>query len=104
VIAAVLLAHREGSVGYDVYNVATGDEITVSDIADLAVESVGLTPGEVEYEYTGGDRGWKGDVPIVRLQIDKIQGIGWQCSRSTRQALRESLDALVSETRARQPS
>jgi UDP-glucose 4-epimerase len=104
VIAAVLLAHREGSGGYDVYNVATGDEITVSAIADLAVESVGLTPGEVEYEYTGGDRGWKGDVPIVRLQIDKIQGIGWQCSRSTRQALRESLDALVSETRARQPS
>ena len=38
---------------------------------------------------------------IVRLQIEKIEALGWKCSRSTRDALRESLDALVSETRAR---
>jgi UDP-glucose 4-epimerase len=55
----------------------------------------------VEYDYAGGDRGWRGDVPVVRLQIEKIETLGWKCSRSTRDALRESLDELVSETRAR---
>src|SRR5712692_5186215 len=44
VVAAGLLAHREGAGAYDVYNVATGDEITVAEIADLAVEAVGLSP------------------------------------------------------------
>jgi len=104
VIAAVLLAHRESPGAYDVYNVATGDEITVADIADLAVEAVGLSPDAVDYEFTGGDRGWRGDVPIVRLDVDKIRGLGWECARSSRDALRESLDALVAETRAQQES
>ena len=102
VIGAVLLAHREGPRNYDVYNVATGDEITVAEIADLAVEAVGLSPDAVDYEFTGGDRGWRGDVPVVRLQVDKINGLGWRCSRSSREALRESLDALVAESRAEQ--
>jgi UDP-glucose 4-epimerase len=101
VVDAVLLADGAGANAYDVYNVATGDEITVAEIADLAAEAVGLSPAEVEYDYAGGDRGWRGDVPVVRLQIEKIKGLGWKCSRSTRDALRESLDALVSETRAR---
>jgi UDP-glucose 4-epimerase len=104
VIGAVLLVHRETPTVYDVYNVATGDEITVAEIADLAVEAVGLSPDAVEYEFTGGDRGWRGDVPIVRLDIEKIRGLGWKCARSSREALRESLDALVAETRAQQTS
>jgi UDP-glucose 4-epimerase len=104
VIDAVLLAHRESPTDYDVYNVATGDEITVAEIADLAVEAVGLSPGSVEYEFTGGDRGWRGDVPIVRLDVEKIRGLGWKCARSSSEALRESLDALVAETRAQQTS
>lgn len=104
VIDAVLLAHRESPGAYDVYNVATGDEITVTEIADLAVAAVGLEPGSVEYDYAGGDRGWRGDVPVVRLDVTKIRGLGWSCSRSSREALRESLDALVAETRAQQPS
>ena len=54
---------RDASGPYGAYNVATGDYITVTEIADLAVEVVGLDPGSVRYEYTGGDRGWKGDVP-----------------------------------------
>jgi UDP-glucose 4-epimerase len=102
VIGAVLLAHRESPGDYDVYNVATGDEITVAEIADLAAEAVGLSPAAVEYEFAGGDRGWRGDVPIVRLQVDKINSLGWRCMRSSREALRESLDALVAETRAQQ--
>ncbi|MDX6402187.1 MAG: UDP-glucose 4-epimerase [Gaiellaceae bacterium] len=101
VVDAVLRADA-GPNAYDVYNVATGDEITVTEIADLAVEAVGLSPDAVEYDYAGGDRGWRGDVPVVRLQIGKIEAVGWSCSRSTREALRGSLDALVSESRARQ--
>jgi hypothetical protein len=36
------------------------------------------------------------------LQVDKINSLGWRCTRSSREALRESLDALVVETRAQQ--
>ena len=38
---------------------------------------LGLDPADVRYEYTGGDRGWKGDVPVVRLNTDRIRALGW---------------------------
>jgi UDP-glucose 4-epimerase len=99
VIEAVLLAHRASEKNFEVYNVATGDYITVTAIAELAIEVAGLAPGQVRLEYTGGDRGWKGDVPVVRLNTDRIRSLGWTCKRNTRQALCVSLNALLADSR-----
>ena len=82
---------------YEAYNVATGDYITVTEIAELAIEVAGLDPSDVALEYTGGSRGWKGDVPVVRLDTSKIEATGWSCTRPTRAALRQSLEAMVNE-------
>jgi UDP-glucose 4-epimerase len=99
VVAAVLTAHAATVEPYQAYNVATGDYITVREIADLAVECVGLEPGSVRFEFTGGPRGWKGDVPIVRLNTDRIRALGWQNRLGSREALRESMLALVDDER-----
>jgi UDP-glucose 4-epimerase len=99
VVDAVLTADAAQGT-YEVYNVATGDYITVREIADLAVELVGLEPGETRYEFTGGPRGWQGDVPVVRLNTDRIRALGWRCRRTSREALSESMSALVDEARA----
>jgi len=100
ILEAVLTAARQAESGFNVYNVATGDYITVTEIARLAVECVGLDPSKVEFEYTGGDRGWKGDVPIVRLKTDRIRESGWCCQRPTREALRQSMMAMLPEIKA----
>jgi UDP-glucose 4-epimerase len=97
VVDAVLLAEARTSSRFDVYNVATGDYINVREIADLAVECVGLPSGSVQYVFTGGDRGWKGDVPVVRLTSERIAALGWTCQRSSRDALRAALLAMVRE-------
>jgi UDP-glucose 4-epimerase len=99
VMNAVLLAHQSCPKPFEAYNVATGDYITVTEIAKLAVEVAGLEPGSVVFEYTGGDRGWKGDVPVVRLNTDRIQSLGWACQRSSRQALCVSMRALLEDAR-----
>jgi len=77
--------------------VATGDYITVNEIADLAVQVSGLKPGSVRYEHTGGDRGWKGDVPIVRFDCAKIQSLGWKCRRTAAEAVRDAMSAMRAE-------
>ncbi len=100
VVRAVLLAHDTVDEPFRAFNVATGDYITVREIADLATEVVGLAPGSVEYEYTGGSRGWKGDVPIVRLSTDRIRSLGWQNERTTREALAAALRSLLDDARA----
>jgi UDP-glucose 4-epimerase len=100
VVAAVLMAASDCSEPFMVYNVATGDYITVTEIAELAVECAGLDPGQVEFEYTGGDRGWKGDIPIVRLNTDRIRRLGWVCLSGSREALRDSMMAMLPDLRA----
>jgi len=100
VVSAVLTAHASEKAPFQAYNVATGDYITVKEIADLAFECLGLDPTEASYEFTGGDRGWKGDVPIVRLNTDRIQALGWSCARGSRQALLESMSAMVPDAQA----
>jgi UDP-glucose 4-epimerase len=99
VIDAVLLAHRVSSKNFEVYNVCTGDYITVTEIAELAIETAGLAADQVRLEYTGGDRGWKGDVPVVRLNTDRIRALGWTSKRNTRDALCVSLQALAADSR-----
>ena len=88
VIAAVLLAASSTSEALSVYNVATGDYISVRQIADMAVTAVGLDPTGTEFEYTGGDRGWKGDIPVVRLNTDRIRRLGWNNVMSASEAMR----------------
>jgi UDP-glucose 4-epimerase len=100
VVSAVLLANRKSTRRFDVFNVATGDSITVTEIADLAVEVLGLEKRPI-YEYTGGDRGWKGDVPVVRLNIERIQGLGWRCALKSREALRAAMEQLHHDERTR---
>ena len=100
VTAAVLGVNNTTQQTFSTQNVATGDYITVSEIARLAVECVGLKPETVEFEFTGGNRGWKGDVPIVRLNTDRIKSQGWTCSRNSAEALRAAMLSMLDDARS----
>ena len=97
VLAAIRLADERASGNYEVFNVATNDYITVAEIADLALEVSGLSPKDVKYEFTGGDRGWKGDVPVVRFNCSKIQALGWKAQRSSAEAVTAAMKAMLQE-------
>ena len=95
VIDAVFLVLAVSPEPFQVYNVATGDYITVREIADLALECLGIQKGETVFEFAGGDRGWKGDVPVVRLNTDRIRGLGWSNRLSSREALLQAMTAMA---------
>jgi UDP-glucose 4-epimerase len=94
VVAAVLTAAERASGAFAAFNVATGDYITVREIAHLAVECAGLERDAVQFVYSGGAKGWKGDIPVVRLNTDRIRSLGWTCRFSSKEALRESMLAM----------
>lgn len=100
VVEAVLLAAARAPQPYAAYNVATRDYITVREIAELAVELLGLAPGSTEFVFSGGSRGWKGDVPVVRLNTDRIRALGWTNRLSTREALAVSMTSMLGDARA----
>jgi UDP-glucose 4-epimerase len=97
VVEAVLLAVTRNSAPVATYNVATGDYITVGEIARMAVEVMGLDPEGTEFEFSGTDRGWKGDVPVVRLSTKRVRALGWTNTMSTREAMRASLESMLKE-------
>jgi UDP-glucose 4-epimerase len=98
VVSAVLHANVHEMDYFKTFNVATGDYITVTEIAKLAVEVVGCK-NPPTFEYAGGNRGWKGDVPVVRLNTDRIKSLGWRCQLSTREALKQSISSLLKDER-----
>lgn len=99
VMSAVLHAHETVTSPFRCFNVATGDYITVREIGELAAEIVSGGKQNVRFEFTGGDRGWRGDVPIVRLNTDAIRATGWRCSRSTREAMKWSMQSIYEEVK-----
>lgn len=98
VVDAVLTARSQVAFGFTVFNVGTGDAITVTEIAELAAQCLGLD-AMPRFEYTGGDRGWKGDVPVVRLDTRRIRSLGWQPKHNSRQAITISLKELIADDR-----
>lgn len=95
VVRAVLLMSAERESDFEVFNVATGDYITVLEIANLACEVLGIPNGSCKYEFSGGSRGWKGDVPIVRLSTSFAKSRGWTCALGSRQALADSMRSMM---------
>src|SRR5262245_177458 len=99
VIGAMRYIGNEEWQGFDYFNVATEDYVTVREIADMVVDRLGLS--NVAYSFTGGKRGWKGDVPIVRFDTEKIRAHGWRHKRTSVEALRDSIDSIVADAQER---
>ncbi len=87
-----VVEHAEGSV--NTYNLGTRTTTSVTTIADIVSEELGVNP---EYAYTGGDRGWTGDVPRMRLSIEKLSALGWEPSLSSHESVRRGTRDLIAE-------
>jgi UDP-glucose 4-epimerase len=75
------------------FNIGTRTTTSVDEIAATVADVLGVDPTR---EYTGGDRGWTGDVPKMRLSIDRLLGTGWEPQESDA-AVRRAAEQLAQE-------
>ncbi|MFB6242344.1 MAG: NAD-dependent epimerase/dehydratase family protein [Candidatus Nanosalina sp.] len=75
-----------------VFNIGSVDSIDVDGIADIVADELGLDP---EYEYTGGEKGWDGDVPEMRLSIEKLKETGWRPEHDSASSVRKTVTELL---------
>jgi UDP-glucose 4-epimerase len=81
----------------NVFNIGpNGAGTTVDFIAKNVIERV--LPG-TPIAYTGGDRGWVGDVPQFRYSIDRLARLGWQPKLSSDEAVLRAIDELAAGLR-----
>lgn len=88
-INAIMRFKENGTKGVALYNVGVEGTTSVTTIADIICEEMNLM--NVEYQYTGGEGGWKGDVPKFEYCIDKIHNAGWQANYTSDEAVRETV-------------
>lgn len=97
-VAAMLFVWKRTAEKVNCFNIGVTTTTRVSKIADIVVEEMGLQ--NVRYRYTGGDRGWTGDVPRFRYDLHKITQLGWVAQMSSDDAIRHAVRALLGTHRA----
>ena len=76
-------------------NLGSSDTCSVSRIAEIVIESTGLS--NVNIEFTGGDRGWAGDVPKAMLDVNKLTESGFSCTFQSDDAVMHTAKSLIEE-------
>jgi UDP-glucose 4-epimerase len=81
---------------FEIYNLANKDRLTVNEIADIVCEVMNLE-SKPSISYTGGNRGWKGDVPNYQLDTTKINNLGWKTEFSSYEEVRSAARSALQE-------
>lgn len=92
-IEGMLCGFENSANQYDVFNLGCYSSTRVSTIAQIVVVEMGLK--DVRFKYTGGKRGWLGDVPVVHFNIDKIKKLGWSPTHTSDEAVRIAARRLL---------
>lgn len=93
-VNAIVKLTEQFEPGVDVFNISVMSEGTsVTHIAEIVVDVLGLS--DVEFKYTGGDRGWKGDVPRFKYDISKVLATGWKPEYTSDEAIRKAVIEAV---------
>ncbi len=92
-VEAMLYAVEHSRQALNIFNLGCPDWLEVRKIADMVVEAMGLK--DVQYEYTGGEGGWPGDVPRFRLDVRRINALGWRARHNSEQAVRISIESSL---------
>lgn len=90
-IDATLTAFRKQKTPVGVFNVGSRKAFPVTRIADFVSGAMGLKPS---YEFTGGKRGWVGDVREMLLDTTRIEALGWREKTGLRKAVARYVDWL----------
>ncbi|NYT09446.1 MAG: NAD-dependent epimerase/dehydratase family protein [Methanosarcinales archaeon] len=94
-VEAMLQCIKGSKEQVNVFNIGSEDSVDVTQIADIVVRQMGLK--DVRYRYTGGldGRGWKGDVRVMLLSLEKIKSLGWRPKGGSAQAIQIAVEALL---------
>ena len=95
VVEAMFLVYRRQAAAFDVYNVAPDDFLSVREIVGIVLEELGIPQARCAVIYGQHNRGWKGDVPVVRLNCGKIRALGWSNRYTSAEAMRRSVRAML---------
>jgi len=94
-VDAMLFAVGHATATVNTFNIGSEDWIDVKAIADIVAKKKGLY--QVRYRFTGGDRGWVGDVPKMQLSIARMKALGWKPRHGSQESVRMAVQAMLAD-------
>ena len=76
-----------------IFNIGTTDMTSVTRIAELVCDAMHVSPA---FTFTGGKRGWIGDVPIMLLDASKLSNLGWEQKYTSEEAVKKAIQDSLS--------
>ena len=84
--------HTNDKINY--FNLGGEGQTSVTKIAEFVIQAMNL---HAKIRYTGGDRGWVGDVPKFAYNLDKIHQLGWKASYSSDEAVKIAIKYILEQ-------
>jgi len=81
------------------YNLAVDDQTTVREITDWTIEAMGIDRAAIDVQYGDSPRGWRGDVPYVKLDTRRMTALGWRPKLTSNQAVRRTIAEVAEQFR-----
>ncbi|MFW6304360.1 MAG: NAD-dependent epimerase/dehydratase family protein [Candidatus Saliniplasma sp.] len=97
-ISGMLYGAKNAEDRVEYFNIGSEDYINVKKIADVVCEEMDLD--DVEYNWTGGvdgGRGWKGDVKVMLLSIEKLKDLGWNPEYTSAESIALTVRSLLDQ-------
>lgn len=91
-VEGILYVTEHAREPYNVYMLGAESRTKVKEIAAMVIEEMGL---EADIRYTGGDRGWIGDVPEFRYDLSKVNVLGWKAAYTSNEAVRKAIQKAL---------
>ncbi|PTS93923.1 epimerase [Pedobacter sp. HMWF019] len=91
-VEAIVFVWKNTNDRLNYFNIGVDTTTKVKDIAHMVLEEMNE---QREIVYTGGDRGWVGDVPFFSYNLDKIHKLGWKAKNSSNDAVRLSIRSIL---------
>ena len=98
-VEAIVLVWKSTSEQINYFNLGVESRSTVKEMAEMVIEEMGLN---ATIRYTGGNRGWVGDVPQFSYSLDKIHKLGWSAKVSSNEAVRKSIQYILEKDLCKQ--
>jgi UDP-glucose 4-epimerase len=93
-IAAMLYATGKARGKVNTFNIGSEDWIDVKTIAEIVIEEMHLQGTKLR--FTGGERGWVGDVPRMQLSLERIKALRWKPQLGSKESVRLAVRDLLS--------
>jgi UDP-glucose 4-epimerase len=94
-VDAMFFATGHAHAEVNTFNIGSEDWIDVKEIAGIVAKEMGLSG--VRYRFTGGERGWVGDVPKMQLSLARMKALGWRPRHGSRESVRMAVLAILAE-------